>query len=907
MVKLDAKKTVFLIDGSSFLYRAYYGLRPLRTSNGTPVQAVYSFCRMIRRLIDMFDPVHIALVWDSKGKTTRHEIYADYKATRQAPPSDLFDQKKLILEFAEQIGLKNISKPGIEADDIMFSLAKEFKKEEVTTVLATTDKDLGQALNEQVMLFDPFKNQIINTAALEEKMGFPVEKLPFYFALLGDSSDNIPGVRGVGKKGALELVVQFESLMNLYNRLDEVKKPRTQKALEEGKKNALLSLQLFLFQYQETGLTLKDLVFDKDNWAQARSLFEKLNFKSLLKDLDKEFGQNHFMSNSTEKLATYTFKSVTSKEELDNLCSLLKTKKTFAIDTETDSLQPLQCNLVGISVCAQVGEAYYIPCGHQTNEQQLAIQEIIETLKPIFEDEKYTKYLHNTKFDQLVLHAHGLQLKGVGFDSFIAAKLLLKEWQSAGLKQLSLYFFDEPMLSYEDVVKDNKYKNFSQVPLELATRYAAADAHQTFKVTQHLQHHFTDKKLRSLYQEIDHPLAQLLFEMEVEGMYLDTKVLKHLNTKVIKELNTVDQQIHALLGSISGSINFNSPKQIEQLLFYQLGLPRQKKNIKSKRYSTDHEVLSKLSKLHPVPALIIRYRELYKLKSTYIDALPTYINPKTGKIHTTFSQTSTATGRLSSSNPNLQNIPTDSDGYGIEIRAAFKPQKDYIFLSADYSQIELRVMAHLTQEQRLIEAFLDNRDIHTETAAHLFDVSLEKTSPDQRQIGKRINFSILYGLTPYGLSRELDIPIKDAKYYIEKYFEQYPAVPIWIEKTIKQVKETGYVETEWGRRRYMPGIYERNKVLYEEARRVVINTRVQGTAAEIMKLGMLRLDNVLKEKSLDAKIVLQIHDELIISVHKEHAKVTNRLVKSILEEVVDWNVPFTVNLREGIDWKEITK
>ncbi|TET05927.1 DNA polymerase I [Candidatus Dependentiae bacterium] len=907
MQKFDPKKTAFLIDGSSFLYRAYYGLRPLHTSKGVPVQAVYSFCRMIRRLIDLFSPAYIALVWDSKGKTKRHEIYTEYKATRQEPPSDLFDQKELILEFANRIGLKNVSMSGIEADDIMFSLVKELKKESLTTILITSDKDMGQALNEHVLLFDPFKDQIIDTFVFEEKMGFPVKKLPFYFALLGDASDNIPGVRGIGKKGALDLVQQFESLKDLYARLDEVKKDRTRKALEENRENAFLSERLFLLQYYPTGLTKKDFAFDKDDWINACPLFEKLDFKSLLKDLDKLFGQRYPVSNPAEKLAKYDFKTITNKEELAEFCSLLKKKKSFAFDTETDGIQPLQCKLVGISICAQEGEAYYIPCGHQVDDQQLSTQEIINMLKPILEDEQYIKYLHHAKFDQLVLYAHGVHIKGIKFDSLIAAKLLLKEWQSARLKQLSIYYFDEPMLTYDEVVKDNNYKNFSYVPLDLATRYAAGDAHQTFKLAQYLQKNLSDKKLVELYREIDHPLIQLLFDMEIEGISLDVQFLNQLNKKVVKELDTVKQQIYALIEKEWGRINFNSQKQVEQLLFYDLRLPPQKKSVKGKGYSTDHEVLSKLSKLHPVPGLIMKYRELFKLKSTYIEALPTYINPKTGKIHTTFSQISTATGRLSSYRPNLQNIPTDSGGYGIEIRAAFKPQEGHKFLSADYSQIELRVMAYLTQEQRLMEAFSKGRDIHTETAALLFDVPLGKVTHDQRQIGKRINFSILYGLTPYGLSKELDISFKDAKYYIDKYFEQYPVVSEWMEKVIEQVKDTGYVETEWGRRRYIPGIYERNKVLYEEARRIAINTRVQGTAADVMKLGMLQLDQALHKHGLDSKIVLQIHDELILSVPEIQLKETTNLVKSTLEGIVDWNVPLTVSLREGSNWKEITK
>jgi len=906
MTNLDPKKTIFIIDGSSFLYRAYYGLRPLHTNKGVPVQAVYSFCRMIKRLVTKFDAKYITLVWDSKGKTTRHEMFAEYKATRQAPPSDIFDQKELILKFADSIGIKNVAKQGIEADDIMFSITQDLKNSGIKSVLATSDKDMGQTLTENIVLFDAFKDKITDKPTFEEKMGFEVAKLPFYFALLGDSSDNIPGVKGIGKKGATDLVTQFESLEDLYNRLDEVKKPRTRSALEQYKESAFLSLKLFLLQYHKTDLTLKDFVFDKNNWANAQPLFEELNFKSLLKELEQEFGKNGSTKKEPKSLDIYNFKTVNTIEKLNHVCEEIKKYKTFALDTETDGLQPLECNLIGISICVQEGEAYYIPLKHKTGEEQIDRNSVLEKLKPIFEDEQYKKYLHNAKFDQLVLHSHGINLKGVSFDSFIAAKLLLKEWQSAGLKQLSLHYFNEEMLNFDEVVVKNNYPDFSHVPLDIATRYAAADAHQTFKLTRSLLKELKEADTL-LYQKIDHPLCQLLFEMEAEGIKFDPTILKNLNEKVTQEINTVAQQIHALLGTISGSINFNSPKQVEQLLFGQLGLPPQRKSLKGKGYSTNQEVLSKLAKMHPVPKLIMKHRELYKLKSTYIDALPNYINPKTGKIHTTFSQTSTATGRLSSFNPNLQNIPADSSGYGIEIRSAFKPKEKHLFLSADYSQIELRVMAYLSQDQTLMNAFLNNLDIHTQTASQLFDTPQDHISHEQRQIGKRINFSVLYGLTPYGLSRELDIPLKDAKYYIDKYFEQYSTVSTWMEETIEKVKDVGFVETKWGRRRNIPGIYEKNRHLYEEARRIAINTRVQGTAAEIMKIGMIKLNKAIKNENLDAKIILQIHDELILSTATNQAEKSKKLTQSILEGIVNWNIPLIINLRVGKNWKEVSK
>ena len=530
-----------------------------------------------------------------------------------------------------------------------------------------------------------------------------------------------------------------------------------------------------------------------------------------------------------------------------------------------------------------------MPFAHVTFENQLIKEEIVAALQPIFNDSSIKKYFHNAKFDLHVLAQAGLIIKGFAFDTLVAANLIVKEWQRIGLKYLSEYYFDEPMLSYEEVVKNNKYKNFSYVPLELATTYAASDAHQTLRLVPLLE------------KELKHE------KMENRGIYLDVKQLEELNKRVTLEIKSLEAQIILLAGEKYREINLNSPRQIEHLLFVELQLPPQKKSAKGTSYSTDQEVLEALAAIHPIPGLLLRYRELFKLKSTYIDALPTYVNPKTGCVHTTYSQTAVATGRLSSYDPNLQNIPADSSGYGIEIRAAFKPQKGHVFLSADYSQIELRVLAHLSQDKNLIDAFLAGHDIHAQTASRLFDVPLALVSNEQRQIGKRINFSILYGLTPYGLSKDLDIPFKEAKHYIEKYFAQYPGVQEWMEKVIVECKHTGYVQTLWGHRRYVPTIHEKNRVMYEEARRIAINTVAQGTAADIMKIGMINLDRALKEQGLDAHLVLQIHDELLISVAESEKDRVEKLAQSILQSVVEWEIPLLVTTRFGSDWKEVTK
>lgn len=592
-----------------------------------------------------------------------------------------------------------------------------------------------------------------------------------------------------------------------------------------------------------------------------------------------------------------------------NLQRCLKHTKLFAFDTETTGLKSLEVELVGMSFAVGPDAAYYVPCNHKTNEQELSCTQVIDVLGPILKDPQYKKYMQHAKYDELVMCGRGIEIQGLTFDTMVAAHLLLRDWQRPSLKDMSEYFFSESMLNFNEVVKQNNYKDFSYVPLELATLYAAADARQTYKLTTTLQAEFAkEPTLEKLYTTIEHPLIHVLYAMEKEGIYLDTQMLAELDKEVVKALVIIEREISHFVPEHIKNINLNSPKQIEHLLFVELQLPPQKKSAKGTRYSTDQEVLATLADMHPVPALIIKHRELSKLKSTYIDALPEYINPNTGRIHTNFSQTNVATGRLASSDPNMQNIPAGGvSGYGIQVRACFKPKQNHVFISADYSQIELRVLAYLSRDTALMNAFYAGHDIHAETSARLFGVPLDEVTHEQRQIGKRINFSVLYGLTPYGLSKDLGIPFKDAKKYIDTYFAQYPGVSEWMKQTIDFTKAHGYVQTHWGRRRYIPNIYEKNQSLYDEACRIAINTVAQGTASEIIKQGMIKLESQLRTATIDAQILLQIHDELLISASWEEQDRVRNLVQSTLERIVDWDVPLVVTTRVGNDWKEVSK
>jgi DNA polymerase-1 len=513
--------------------------------------------------------------------------------------------------------------------------------------------------------------------------------------------------------------------------------------------------------------------------------------------------------------------------------------------------------------------------------------------------------MHNAKFDLAVLRQAGIDVQGLYFDTMIAASLIVPEWQKVGLKALSQTMLNEQMLSFADVVEAQKYPDFSHVPLATAVAYAAADAHQTFKLWRILEGELEKHNVLSLYRDLEHPLLAVLCAMEQEGIPCDCALLGELEEKARKELALVEQEIYGLTGALPGSLNLNSPKQLEQLLFGTLQLPPQKMSAKKTGYSTDQEVLEILAKLHVVPRLILRHRELAKLRGTYLIGLAEAVNKKTQKIHTSFSQTNVATGRLASSNPNLQNIPVQVGE--ITVRSAFQAPPGYVFISADYSQIELRVLAHLAHDKGLIEAFAADRDIHAQTAAKLFNIAAESVSQEQRQIGKRINFSIMYGLTPYGLSRDLNISATDAKRYIDTFFSQYPGVKIWMDAMTQQAIEKGYVTTWFGRRRFIPGIYEKNKHLFEAARRVAINTPAQGTAAEIMKLGMIRVHERLVRERLDAQLLVQIHDELLIKVTELQVEQAKAIIKETLEQVVTWDVPLRVTMRVGKTWQEVTK
>lgn len=907
-VKKDA---LFIIDGSYLLYRSYYAMSPLHTSTGMTTQAVYGFCRALKKVFDTFHPSHAAVVWDTKGKSFRHELLPEYKATRMAPPSDLHQQKEYIMKFLELIGVCQLAQPGFEGDDLIAGLVNRWHGRQ--TVIVCADKDMFQLLDgENVLVFDPFKPRMIDARDFKNEWGFGSEKIPFYYALLGDASDNIPGVDGIGEKSATTLVTQFDSLEDLYDNLEKVEKKRTRELLAQQKDEAFLSYKLFMLNPPAIeGLRFDQMEVHPGAWSKARPLFKELEFSSLLKEIEKEYADSITKDAPQPTMSSkkpWQCSVIVTETGLDKVINVLKNHEICALDTETTGGMPMQDSLVGISFAVDAHEAFYIPVGHQNCEQQLDRATVIAVLKPILEHSKLKIIMHHARFDELVLQNAGINVKCAVFDTLLAANLLKNAWQKVSLKELSLFYLQEPMTKFKDIVPSNK--NFSEIPLQLAAPYAAHDALQTFKLKPLLEALINEHpQLKKILYTIEMPLSHVLLEMEKRGILLDKKVIEKVGETIEKELAGIEEKLfaawHHHAPRHGQQLNLKSPQQIETLLFDELKLPVIKKS-KTGQRSTDHDVLLELSKVHPIPGLILRHRELSKLKGTYILPLPTFINPKTERIHTSFSQTMVATGRLSSANPNLQNIPT-SEEYGIGIRSAFVAKDGYVFLSADYSQIELRVLAYLARDEALLDAFSHDVDIHAQTAAQLFDVDINKVTIQQRQFGKRINFSIIYGLTPYGLAQDLGIKPSEAKLYIEKYFERYPKVKSWLDATVEQAVKDGYTETWLGRRRHIPELQEKNRNLFEAGRRMATNSPIQGTAAEVMKMAMINIDKMLKENNLDAYLVLQIHDEIIIELEASLLQRVEKLVQTEMEQVVAWDVPLKISLRSGKNWGQITK
>ena len=771
---MSKRKTLYLIDGSSYIFRAFFGVRQqLATSKGFPTNALYGFINMLQKVIREEKPDYLVVAFDSPDKTFRHKIYPNYKANRDAPPEELSRQFPYFEPLVKAYGLSSIRRPGFEADDIIGTLAIKGKQKGLEIVIVSGDKDMMQLISPHIYMLDTMKNKKFMDKEVVEKFGVQADKVVEVMGLMGDSSDHIPGVAGVGPKTAAELIRKFGSIEALYKRIDEVEKKNVKEKLERDKENAFMSRELVSID------TEMDLEFNSDlmklgkiDSAKLKKMFEEFEFVSFLE------GMQDGTANSL-KIDRSEYKTILTEKSFNDLIESLAKKKSFAFDVETTSKRPVWARLVGISFSFEDGNAFYLPLAHRYLgvPEQLEFKAVCEKLKPILEDKSIKKCGHNIKYDLIVMSNEGIALDGVDFDTMIASYLLNPSSRGHGLDALTMEYFGHKNLTYKEMTgTGSKEIGFDEVEVDRATEYAAEDSDMTWRLKGKLQPQLKDSTLK-LYKEIELPLLEVLAEIELNGVYVDRKHLKELSSKIDKQLLHLEKDIYVLADE---EFNINSPKQLSVILFEKLKLPVVKKT--KTGYSTDVSVLEQLAVEHKLPEQVLSYRQLAKLKSTYVDALPGEIFKNTGRVHTSFNQTVAATGRLSSSNPNLQNIPIRSD-MGKEIRKAFTAEGDNMLLSADYSQIELRILAHLSKDKALKNAFDKGEDVHARTAADIFGSSLDQVDENSRRMAKAVNFGIIYGLSAFGLSRQLKISRKDAQNFIDQYFSLYSKVKYFMDNT----------------------------------------------------------------------------------------------------------------------------
>ncbi|MFV9644560.1 MAG: DNA polymerase I [Desulfobacterales bacterium] len=891
---MNKEKTLYLIDGSAYIYRAYHAIQSLTNSKGLPTNAAFGFTRMLLKLIEERAPEYVAMFFDAKGPTFRHKIYKEYKANRPPMPDDLSVQIPYIKDITKGFNVPVIEMSGYEADDLIGTLSTVAEKAGFNVVMVTGDKDFMQLVTDKAIIWDPMKDKIIDAEAIQKTFGMKPLQIIDVMGLSGDTADNIPGVPGVGPKTAIDLIKTYQSMELLYERIDTVKKKKLHENLVKYKDQAFLSRELVTIN---TSLPLSF------NPEEFKSKTPDNNILSrLFKDLEFRQLQQAFPPKSD--LSKKKYKTVFSIDDISDLANNLERTGLFAVDTETTSVNPMQAKLVGLSFSSKPDEAFYIPCGHDYPgvPDQPGFVEVLNLLKPVLENPDIKKIGQNIKYDWIVLARHGINLSGIVFDTMIASYLLNPSKRAHNLDQIALDFLDHRTITYKEVTggKSKKGSCFSHVLIEKAGPYACEDADITLMAYDALKPMLKEARLEELFEKVEMPLVPVLMKMEMTGICVDKEKLSLLSKSFEHQLEGLKSSIYSIAGE---EFNINSSQQLGRILFEKLKLPVQKKTKKKAGYSTDVDVLTTLAMQHELPAIILRYRSLSKLKSTYTDALLELIHPETGRIHTSFNQTITATGRLSSSDPNLQNIPVRTDE-GREIRKAFIPKKGWSILSADYSQIELRILAHYSNDQILIKAFQDDEDIHTRTAAEVFQVFPSFITPELRQQAKVINFGIVYGMSSYGLSKELGISRKMAKIYIENYFARYKGVKEFIDRAIKDARQTKKTSTLLGRIRFLPDINSSNKNVREFAERTAVNTPIQGTAADLIKVAMINVDVALKDKGLKTAMLLSVHDEIIFEAPPDEIDLVQKLVKNIMEGVWDLKVPLKVNIASGINWAE---
>jgi len=889
-------KSLVLIDGSSYLYRAFYALPGLTAPSGQPTGAIYGVLTMLHKLIKEERPNFLGIVFDAPGKTFRHELFPEYKANRASTPEDLIIQIEPLLTAIENLGLPLIRVSGVEADDVIGTLAKEAEKKGMNILIATGDKDFTQLVSDKITLLDTMKDKLTDRSAVIEKFGLPPEQIVDFLTLSGDASDNIPGVPKVGPKTAVKWLQQYSSLAGVIEHAEEIS-GKVGEALRETIPRLNLYQQLATIDCSlELNYKLDDLSVGESKDSELYVQFKSLGLNALIKQFRIE-------EPATKTRRETAYQGILTKKELETLLERTSQAEVVAIDTETTSLNYMQAKIVGISLAITSNEAYYIPLMHEYEgaPDQLDREYVLEKLKPWLEDNDSKKIGHNLKYDRHVFSNHGIELNGINFDSMLESYVLNSTATRHNLNAVAKRYLNMDTIGYEDVAgKGAKQIGFNQVNLEEAIDYAAEDADVSLQLHKTLYPKLMEiNSLGKLYRDIEIPLLKVLQTIERNGVLIDKSMLGEQSHQFAVTLKDLESKVHKLAGV---EFNLSSPKQLQEILYDKLSLPILKKTPKGQP-STAESVLQRLAEDFPIVQTILNYRTIVKLKTTYTDKLPLMVNQDTGRVHTSYHQAVTATGRLSSSDPNLQNIPIRV-AEGRRIRQAFIAPKGSQILAADYSQIELRIMAHNSQDSGLLQAFRLGLDIHKATAAEIFAVDLNLVSAEQRRSAKAINFGLIYGMSAFGLTRQLGITRQNAQEYIELYFARYPQVKNYMDAIRNQAKESGFVETVFGRRLYLPDIDSSNYQRRQYAERSAINAPMQGTAADIIKRAMIDLEQRLVEQSIDAKIIMQVHDELVLEVKNNSVDTVRELVTEAMVKAADLDVPLKVDLGVGKNWDQ---
>ncbi|HEX2668731.1 MAG TPA: DNA polymerase I [Gammaproteobacteria bacterium] len=914
------KPPLVLVDGSSYLYRAFYALPPFTSPSGEPTGAIYGVANMLKRMLQEHTPEHTAVVFDASGKTFRDDLFEQYKANRPPMPDDLRAQVDPLNELVEALGFPLLKVKGVEADDVIGTLAKRGLEQGLTVLISTGDKDMAQLVDDEgrITLVNTMTETRLDREGVKEKFDVWPEQIVDYLALVGDSSDNIPGVPGIGPKTAAPLLTYFGSLEEMYRRLGEVPQVPVRGAktlapkLEQHKEAALLSRQLATIRCDvELPLGPKDLAMRAPDQARLRELYTRFGFKSWLRALDEGGEEPHREKDVAPPPAPPSrpapppgvHTAVLDEASFDEWMKKLEAAELFAFDTETTSLEYMQAEIVGVSFAVKACEGAYVPLAHRYADApaQLDRDKVLKRLKPLLEDPKRAKLGHHIKYDAHVLANYGIHMQGMRYDSMLESYVLDSVASRHDMDSLAEKYLDYKTIHYEDVAgKGAKQIGFDQVRIEDAAKYAAEDADVTLRLHQAIWPKLRSvPALRKVFDEIEMPLVPVLLEMEHCGVLIDTAMLKAQGEEITQKLVGLQEKAQKFAG---GPFNLDSPKQLQAILFEKMEIPVVRKTA-SGQPSTAEDVLEELAEEHELPRVILEYRSLNKLKSTYTDKLPEQVDAKTGRVHTSYHQAVAATGRLSSTDPNLQNIPVRTEE-GRRIRQAFIAPKGHVLVAADYSQIELRIMAHLSGDAGLLKAFEQGMDIHRATAAEVFGFKPEEVSDERRRAAKAINFGLIYGMSAFGLAKQLGIGRGEAQEYVDLYFKRYPGVKQFMDQTRLLAREQGYVETVFGRRLYLPDIKSKNQQVRQYAERAAVNAPMQGTAADVIKRAMISVHAWLKQSGVKARMVMQVHDELVFEVEKGAVAVIEKEVPVLMSGAAKLKVPLTVDLGVGSNWQE---